>query len=291
MFAPAVEYVRSISHLLFPGVTYSGEVLAKPKHNVLCYDRTPKNGIILFDIRYGLEHYEKDYNVKAMTAKVLGLEVVPRIYEGKIENLGQFREFLERASILGGQKVEGVVVKNYRRFGRDGKALMGKFVSEAFKEVHNHEWKSANPNAGDVVEKLIASYRTPARWDKAIQHLREAGQLSGEPKDIAKIIPEVTRDLEEECGEEIRDLLFKWAFPKVSRAVIGGVAEHYKEILLKQQFEVTAGASAPEESAPSGSAESASVGVSPKGCDTASHAPTAPRPQCVSVWPKTLEGA
>ena len=37
------------------------------------------------------------------------------------------RELLQTTSVLGGQKIEGVVVKSYLRF--DKKALMAKFVS------------------------------------------------------------------------------------------------------------------------------------------------------------------
>lgn len=242
LFAAAVEYVKSVQNQLPLEWTWSGEVLAKPKHNVLCYDRTPKNGIIIFDIRYGEEKYVTLHEVKAAHADSIGLEVVPFLHHGKVESIDQFRGFLDRTSVLGGQKVEGVVVKNYGRFGKDGKALMGKFVSEAFKEVHNQEWKSENPSQGDVVQQLITSYRTPARWDKAIQHLREAGLLIDDPSDIGKVIPEVARDLEEECGVEIRDVLFAWAWGKIRRAVTAGVAEHYKEILLKKQFEKTTSA-------------------------------------------------
>ena len=36
--------------LLAPGVTYYGEYLQKPKHNTLCYDRVPKDNIIIFDV-------------------------------------------------------------------------------------------------------------------------------------------------------------------------------------------------------------------------------------------------
>ena len=94
--------------------------------------------------------------------------------------------FLDRESVLGGQKIEGVVVKplNYDLFGPDKKCLMGKFVSESFKEIHGVEWKKENPAPTDVVQAIAASVRTPARWHKSVQHLRERGLLQDSPRDI-----------------------------------------------------------------------------------------------------------
>lgn len=177
------------------------------------------------------------YAAKAAEAARLGLECVPLIYEGMIESAVQFRAMLDGVSVLGGQKIEGVVVKNYKRFGPDKKALLGKFVSEAFKEVHNAEWKVSNPGKADVVDALIESLRTPARWNKAIQHLREAGKLEGSPRDIGNLMKEVQADVEKECKEFIAEKLTQWATPKVMRGVIAGLAEWYKDELLKAQFE------------------------------------------------------
>ena len=54
---------------------------------------------------------------------------------------------------------------------------MGKFVSEAFKETHNKEWKAMNTTNNDVISVMTAVYSTPQRWQKAIQHLRDAGEI------------------------------------------------------------------------------------------------------------------
>jgi hypothetical protein len=147
--------------------------------------------------------------------------------------------FLETPSILGGQKVEGIVVKNYARFGLDKKALMGKYVSEAYKEVHASEWKAANPKSGDVLVQLIYRYRTPARWQKALQHLTERGAIEGSPRDIGPLIREVPEDVERECAEEIRDVLWAWAWPKIRRGLNAGLPEWYKTTLAKQAFPVS----------------------------------------------------
>lgn len=236
MFAKAADTVKSIGHLLVDGWTYRGEYLQKPKHNTLAYDRVPNGHIILFDISTGLEEYAS-YETVGLEAERLGLEAVPLVYEGMIDSAEVFMAMLERTSVLGGQKVEGVVVKNYARFGMDKKPLFAKFVSEAFKEIHQGEWKKANPGSTDIIEAITAAVRTPARWNKAVQHLREAGTLEGSPRDIGNLIKEVQRDLDGEMREEITDRLLDWALPKVLRGCIVGLPEWYKEQLVQQQFQ------------------------------------------------------
>lgn len=238
MFARAVEIIQGLS--LREGWTYRAEYLVKPKHNALAYDRVPRQHIILFDINPSHESY-LGYDAKAEEADRLGLEVVPRVYEGRLHGLEQFRGWLELVSVLGGQNVEGLVVKNYARFGPDKKVLIGKFVSEAFKEVHAAEWKAANPGQGDLVGSLIRQYRTPARWAKAVQHLREAGTLEGSPRDIGLLLKEVPDDIEAEAAEAIKEALYAWVWPQIRRGVGAGLAEWYKEELLKSQFTAEAG--------------------------------------------------
>src|SRR6185295_11609143 len=144
LFEKAIATVLQLAPLLRNGWTYRGEFLAKPKHNALAYDRTPVNNIIIFDINDGEESY-LPYGAKAIEAQRLGLEVVPKLFEGVINSPAQFLELMNNVSVLGGQKIEGVVCKNYTKFGRDKKVLMAKHVSEAFKEVHQKEWKVGNP--------------------------------------------------------------------------------------------------------------------------------------------------
>jgi hypothetical protein len=237
MFNKAVMTVRmlAVDGKLTPGWTYRGEFLQQPKHNALAYDRTPKDFIILFDITTGTEEYMGRAAKEAEAAR-LGLEIVPVIFEGRITDLDFFKSLLKQTSILGGQQIEGVVVKNAGRFGKDGKPLFGKFVSEEFREVHKGEWRKANPVQADIIDTIIVKHRTPARWAKALQHLREAGQITNTPQDIAKLLPEVTRDIEAECVEQIKEMLWKWAWSKARRGVTAGLPEWYKSVLLEQQF-------------------------------------------------------
>lgn len=236
MFVDAVNTAKNLFPLLFIGWTYRCEYLQKPKHNVLAYDRTPDHKLIILDISLDGENY-LTRKQKEAEAERLELEIVPVLYEGVITSPEQLRDMLSTDSILGGQKVEGVVVKNYTRFGVDGKALFAKFVSESFKESHKGDWRERNPKQGDIITQLITRYRTPARWQKAVQHLRERGELEQSPKDIGKLITEAGADLETEEKEEIKEYLWKWAWSNIRRGTVAGLPEWYKEELLKLSFE------------------------------------------------------
>jgi hypothetical protein len=233
MFSVAVETAKLLN--LRDGWTYRAEYLLKPKHTVLAYDRVPDRNLILFDVNTGEEEY-MSYKDKQREADRIGLEVVPILFEGKVDSPEKLLSFLEKTSILGGQKIEGIVVKNYHRFGQDKKVLMGKYVAEAFKEIHNGEWKKANPSMKDVIQSLIIALKTPARWNKAVQHLRERGLLTDSPRDIGTLIKEVHIDIEKECQDEIKDKLYRYAIPNIKRGVVSGVPEWYKEELMKKQF-------------------------------------------------------
>lgn len=240
MFAKGVEFVKSIKTRLIPGWTYRGEYLAKPKHNALAYDRVPHGHIILFDIATGREAYMSREGKEA-EAQRLGMEIVPLLFKGFI-TLDMFRKLLDTTSVLGGQKIEGVVVKpaDYDVFDVDKKVLMGKFVSEAFKEVHSTAWKTENPWTGDFLRTLGAKYTTAARWGKAVQHLAEAGEITDTPQDIPKILRDVKLDVEHECKDEIMAALWGYAWPYIQRDIIRGLPEWYKEQLLKKSFESSA---------------------------------------------------
>lgn len=237
MFTEAVETAKRLEPVLTVGWTYRGEYLKKPKHNALVYNRIPAQHVILFDVNTGHETYLDQHN-KRVEAQRLGLEVVPLLFTGILKDINDVRQFLDRESVLGGQKIEGVVVKPaaYDQFGPDKKLLMGKFVSEAFKEVHAQSWKQDNPGPTDIVERIIASHMTAARWHKAVQHLGEAGQLEQSPRDIGKLMTAVPADIEKEEADAIKATLYMWAWPQIRRGVVRGLPEWYKEELLKKQF-------------------------------------------------------
>ena len=144
MFEGAVEFVKTIADKLPDNITLYGEWLSKPKHNILAYDRTPKNGIALFGV----------YNPE--TQEHAGMDTISEWAE---------------------------------RLGVDTVPLL-----EKFKEVHAKGWKKEHTGKGRL-EVAISQYRSEARWNKAIQHLRESGELTDTPVDIGRLIKEELWDI------------------------------------------------------------------------------------------------
>ena len=231
MFDSALETVRSLKDRLTDGYTYRGEFLAKPKQNSLVYDHPPKGNIILFDVDRGMCDYMMPSALMA-EAKKLGLEVVPTWVIDTPPTMEQLDEWVAVESILGKVKREGVVFKRYDLFGIDKKVLMGKYVRPEFREINKKTHKHVN-----IVDILIAEYSTEARWTKAVQHLRDEGELEGEMRDIPKLMGEIGKDVFEDCSEEIKERLFKHFWKQIQRGVTKGMPEWYKLLLTKEALE------------------------------------------------------
>ena len=242
LFIEAVEYVKSIEDRLTEGVVFYGECLKKPKHNTLVYDSIPKNHIALFGAYIvELDRYESIYEELAYWSHLLNVDVVPLVYKGKIDSSKQLTSMLERTSYLGGCHIEGVVVKNYTKqcvltpdviF-----PFMGaKFVSENFKEVHRGRWNSEEKPSGKW-DSFCEQYRTPARWDKAVIHLKEQGLLDESPKDIGLLMKEIQEDIVVEERENIKDFLWDVYKKSLLSNAVKGLPQWYKNKVMKTSWE------------------------------------------------------
>jgi hypothetical protein len=237
MFLAAVNYVASIQHRLPEGILFYCEYLKSPSHNTLKYNRIPRNHLMLFGaMLYPEERFVSDFDSLVHYAEDLGVEVVPLIYSGDVSGPEFIRGLLERESVLGGSKIEGVVVKNYtEKFllgGQPMPLMAGKYVSEAFKEVHQG-WNKEHTSKGKW-QTFVDSFHTEARWVKAVQHLEERGELTNAPQDIGKLIKEVAIDIAAEEMEAIKKFLWKEFGQEVIRAATRGLPEWYKQRLLER---------------------------------------------------------
>lgn len=242
LFRKAVETVISLHEkgMLLNGCTYRAEAICSPKHNVLQYNRIPTGGLILFDVSPAAHSYLSPES-KRIEADRLGLEVVPTFTVTDRLTLQDIEDFLKKESCLGGPLVEGVVIKpyNYDIFGKDKKVLLGKYVSEAFKEVHRNEWNTLHgpeKTGHSLIQMIGADLRTYPRWEKAIQRLREADVLTHSPKDIGPLMKEVSQDLDKEMYDVIAEALMKRFWKDIKRYAVRGLPEWYKERLLAEAF-------------------------------------------------------
>lgn len=236
MFRSAVLHVHSVAHRMGNNCAYYAEVLNKPRHNSLTYERIPKNGIAL----YGVTDFHRtiadtDYTSLAKEAEELEVDVVPLLFQGKLESMDHAKKFMAGISVLGKATKEGIVIKNYNYpmelNGQVYPFTAVKWVSEEFKEVHraNPDWTSGK----DKRKELIESYRTEARWLKAIYYLRDTEQLVGEPKDIGAIIKRIIEDTVEEEKENFKEALYQIEQKDWKANMTRGFAPWYKEFLLK----------------------------------------------------------
>jgi len=234
MFQKGIDTIKTLD--LHEGWIYRGEYLNSPKHNTLSYLRVPNKHIIIFDIDTGNQCYLNRED-KMRECDRIELECVPVFYVGKINSFDEIKSMLDNQSILGGCNIEGVVFKAYDRFNTDKKVLMGKYVNPEFQEKNQKDFKGRNPKSGDIINELIMIYKNENRWLKAIQHLRDNGELLNDAKDIGALIKEIKNDIIKEEEDNIKAALWKLASDKITRGAVMGFPEWYKERLIKNMFE------------------------------------------------------
>lgn len=232
LFALALGTVRRLAKLkmLREGFVYRAEAFAGPRHNSIKYGRVPTGGMVLYDIEVadGTQKYMTCDDVKTV-AECFGVEPCRTYIYGEASPC-ELPCLLKHESTLGGSLIEGVVIKNYAKYGRDGKVLMGKLVRAEFKEQN----RVTHAKAG-AVETLIERFRCDARWRKAVEHLRDDGALTGEARDIPALLKEVQRDLVDEEGDEIKEALWSHYKREILRGVTKGLPEWYKSTLAGQE--------------------------------------------------------
>ena len=231
LFNDAINYLVSIKdkiRSLGNDIYFFGEYLSKPKHNTLKYNKIPTNHIMLFDAMLDGRWAKREELEKF--AKVLEIDVVPEFYRGKVV-VEDIKKYLDKESYLGGEKIEGVVIKNYNQtiiLGGKVFPLFTKFVAERFREKNNIEWKKKNS-----LDEYINSFRNENRWKKAYQYLRDAGKLKGDYTDLGELFKRVNQDIEEEEKENIKEFLYKQFKKKIFKKATEGLVFWYKEFLLK----------------------------------------------------------
>lgn len=252
LFTPAA---LTITHLfdsgkLVEGWSYHGETLCSGRHNILAYDRVPQGHIALYGVTKADGSLVSSYDDLAAIAHNLGIGVVPELWRGKVDRgdasnvravMDLIEKLLDSESYLGGQKIEGVVIKNTNReimvAGQVYPLVQAKFVSERFKEKHKADWNGLHNKP--VLQMIGELFKTPARWDKAIIHLKETGTYTGTPKDIGPLLKLLHKDIDEEDKENIKEMLFKAFSKEIKRAACQGFPEWYKEHLVGSTFSPT----------------------------------------------------
>lgn len=237
MFKSAVDYIISIGPLVTPGFIFRAEFLSKPKHNVLAYEKTPQNHLVLFEV----DHLNANGETTPACFDAAELSIIAERYDiactrtffvGDIlpEVLREMFACWEKVpSILGGQ-IEGIVIKNWNRYTPDGCPQIGKIVREEFKEVHRHIIKGERAEGHKkTIQGIGEALGGPARWQKAVQHLTELGVIVNGPEDIGPLMKRVQVDIIEECEQEIKQALYVKFQKDVRAGACHGLVDWYKE--------------------------------------------------------------
>lgn len=234
LFKGACETVKNISHLLREKWIYRGEVIQKPRHNVITYDRVPNGNIILFDVHIPENREKLSSQEKREEACRLGLECVQTLgYFEKGELSDEIvEELLQSKSQLGDVQIEGIVIKQVEKdFSRilfdpaSKKELMCKIVSDEFKEVAQRKktTKHKIERSGEIISDIAEKYGTDPRFRKAFQHLKEDGKLTGERSDIGLLCKEIVRDIWDECHQEIAEDLVNFYKKSINKKILADV--------------------------------------------------------------------
>jgi hypothetical protein len=234
MFSAGVSHLNNVVNQRVrdnfePGSQFFAEILRQPKHNVLKYGRVPLNHFVLFDALIGGKW--ATYEELKQYAELFEVDVVPELYRGPA-NLEIVQKLLETPSFLGDTLVEGVVIKNYNRFiDLHGKVfpVFAKYVRPEFKE----KLASKIGKERNSLDDFLTSFGAEPRWQKALIHLQEQGEIVGEKQDIGKLVGEVIRDIREEEEENIKEFLYKHFLKKIVQNCTRGLPEWYKEKLTE----------------------------------------------------------
>lgn len=207
---------------LAPGAVYFGEFFKGKRQNQISYGRVPKGHIVLFDVRRSDGTWLSPEELEAL-AGALGFE--PCRWTTSKDVAEAWRE-----SSLGGP-VEGYVIKNHAnpvqgRYGR----LMVKRVQDAFREQRGEKVKSPKGvgKHDEFFYALARKYSNQPRWAKAVQHLRDNGDLDRSMRDVGPLMKEIARDILADHEEDIKQTLFDYAWKVMAKGLFNGFADWYK---------------------------------------------------------------
>ncbi|MDD3906555.1 MAG: RNA ligase family protein [Candidatus Omnitrophica bacterium] len=236
MFKAAVDTAEGLLNYVpldVKNILFVCEYLTKKKHNTIEYARVPAKSLILLDV---LRDGAPDRELRKLYATIFELETPQILGNGRNLSVSVLEDLLKTDSMLGNSKIEGVVIKNYeKRFISHNKSYpyFAKFVREDFKEENKKNWGQGIP----LEAQILGDYPQAPRWQKALQHLRERGELENTPRDIPKLCEELSRDFEEETKEAIKERLYQKFRHGLLAGMRRGLAEWYKEELAKKVLE------------------------------------------------------
>ncbi len=241
MFVGVVKLVESKADLLPEGVVFMSEMLSRPKLNTVAYGRAATNSLMLFDAWDTKAN--RWYTLQELSETASRLDIDPPTILGQSdgttpETLATMERYLSTESYLGGSIIEGIVVKVYDTgipvIYQQLPGLFGKYVRASFKEENAIQWKGVK---GDIVDSIVSRFKTKARWEKSVLHLKEEGKLEWNMRDMRVLLDELSGDVEAEVKPVAMDMWWGKEEHRIQRGLNSGFAEWWKAKLLEKQTE------------------------------------------------------
>lgn len=224
MFKSAVEYIKTLPknvveqiHKTYGPVVFYGENMVPHTIKDYYWDKMPP--VIGFDIFSLNTGRFFDNKTKRDMFEMLGMDVVPLIYEGGVEGVDDYITIPK--SVWRDGLAEGIVIKNYNH------QIFAKVVDVRFSEENKKAFGSYK--VGDpITDKYVTSYRV----EKMILKLVDEGY----PLDMTmmKVLPKaVYQDIIDEHGTDI--LWSNWVVDfKKTRKSIAKKCVHILDRMVKQ---------------------------------------------------------
>lgn len=141
----------------------------------------------------------------------LDLTYIHVLYDGEFKSWEHVMSFLENDGYYG-ETQEGIVVKSADRLDSNDsrEPYYVKIVSEAFKESMKHskrEKTAEEIGARENSEKIVNSIVTQRRVEKALEKLRDAGELPAQitPQDMGAVAKVLPKFVYEDCLKEEKE--------------------------------------------------------------------------------------
>jgi hypothetical protein len=204
---------KEIIQIRFNNFVFYGEAMKGQKSNLLCYERSPKGGVIWFDCydTFWGEWVTDQCLLELLEefAKATGTECISDVEIFKtFPSDRAIIEHLEKPSMLGGKR-EGIVIKPQNpKLNLTFRSHAFKVVNEEFQEKFGKDRRKKYK--GNKFEELVETFCTPARIHKQIIILKDDGQWKSPSQlNIGPLIKSVANDILIEEKEQIETALLK----------------------------------------------------------------------------------
>ena len=174
----------------------------------LRYDRAAQNGLVLWDVQTESGDYLDES--KREVAESIGTDCAPLLYRGPVTLDLLVRTVETSEPLLGGNRVEGVVIKDADDLSAD--RLVAKYVADDFLESHLGDGFKLPDDRRALVSSMAGAVVTAPRMEKMRMAMADDGLLTRTPRDIGELCRRVCEDiLLEEVSAMHQQLAQYWA--------------------------------------------------------------------------------